>query len=281
MRRTAIALSATALVAALSACGGQGEETTQSAGDQHSGRASVTPVSNISALVSQANGSMDDKQTVTLNIDVSGGMPATARMGEQECQLDTAKSMMSCDGVTPMVMTKKAMYIKKPEAMSGSQGKPWAKMTFDANGMLGQSMAKMGKFRKFSDLEAMLPPGSTIIKTAKDNVDGKPAVRYEVTTDLTKAVEQGNEIAKSSRQMLVKQGITEIDQTIWIGPDELPLKVEAVTPSMTVMNQQVPETTTTVTYSDWGKPVDITVPPASEVSEMEMPQIPGMPQPPQ
>ncbi|MDR7301278.1 hypothetical protein [Haloactinomyces albus] len=280
MRRTAIALSTAALVTALGACGSQSGGTAQSAGSQDSGRKSIAPVSNISALVSKAGESMDKKQTVTLNIDISGGAPAMAGMGEQECRLDTAKSMMSCAGATPMVMTKKAMYIKMPEAMGGSRSKPWTKMTFDANGMLGQSMAKMGKFRKFSDLEAMLPPGSTITSTAEEQVSGKQAIRYEVTTDLTKAADQGSKLVKSSRQMLIKQGITELDQTIWVGSDGLPLKVKSVTPSMTVMNQQVPETTTTVTYSDWGKPVDITVPPASKVSEMEMPQIPGMPQPP-
>lgn len=280
MRRTAIALSATALVTALSACGGQTGETTQPAGEQDSVRKSVAPVGNISALVSQASGSMDDKQTVTLNIDISGDIPALAEVGRQECRLDTTKSMMACDGITATVMTKKAVYVKTPEAAEVPQGKPWTKMTFDANGFMGRSMAKMGQVQKFSDLEAMLPPGSTITETAQDEVNGKQAVRYEITTDLNKAAEQSSGIAKSSSRMLLERGVTEINQAVWVGSDDLPLKFRSVTPPMKVMKQQIPETTTTVTYSDWGKPVDITVPPASKVREREMPKIPGMPQPP-
>ncbi|MBA8825060.1 hypothetical protein FHX42_002411 [Saccharopolyspora lacisalsi] len=91
---------------------------------------------------------------------------------------------------------------------------------------------------------------------------------------------QRNELAEKSYQMLTKAGVTELNQTIWIGPERLPARVESVTPPMTVMGRQVPETTTTITYSDWGEPVKITVPPPEKVRESAMPKVPGISQPP-
>lgn len=275
MRRTTIALSSLALVTTLSACGSQSAGTAQ---PDSGAQDSVTPVNSISSLVSKTTGSMDEKQTVTMNIDISGGVPGMAEMGKQQCLVNFAETKMSCDGLAPMVMTEKAMYVIPPNGTDPA--KPWTKMSFDANGMMGQSMAKMGKVQKYSDLETMLPPGSTITNTAQDQVNGKRATRYEITTDLAKATAEGNELAKKSYQLLTDMGVTELNQTIWVGADQLPLKVESVTPAMTVMGREIPETTTTVTYSDWGDPVSITVPPANKVRETTMPKIPGMPQPP-
>ena len=50
---------------------------------------------------------------------------------------------------------------------------------------------------------------------------------------------------------------------MWVTPDGLLVKVEQ---SMTLeVSGQTIDSLTTVNYSDWGKPVDITAPPADEV----------------
>jgi hypothetical protein len=49
------------------------------------------------------------------------------------------------------------------------------------------------------------------------------------------------------------------ESVLWISDDNLPLRVDS-----RVVGGKTPQTTTTITYSDWGKPVSIAAPPASD-----------------
>ena len=127
-----------------------------------------------------------------------------------------------------------------------------------------------------TDLNEVVGSGTTIANSTEEQVDGQNTVRYELVTDVQQAAaEAESEAAKNSYQLLLDNGVTELKSTLWIGEDGLPVKAEAVNPAMNVMGREIPETTVTMTYSDWGAPVQITEPPADQVQEMNTPSMPN------
>ncbi len=271
MRRKTFALPALALAATLSACSGQTAGTAGPGGEK---APDVKPLSSISALVAQASGSVDENKTFTFTTEISGGTPAMAGLPPTTCEVDVTRALVSCDGAAQLIATRDAVYVRTPTP----DGKPWRKITLESGGMMNNAMGRLGKLRKFTDFSTMLPKGSTITGTAREQVDGTSATRYDVTTDITQAPKPGGELARFGLEVLRKAGITELRSTVWIGREGLPLKFRSTVPPFTVMDRQVPETTTTVTYSGWGEPVTITVPPASRVAEgAPMPKLPELP----
>ncbi|KAA5832878.1 hypothetical protein ABT337_11975 [Saccharopolyspora hirsuta] len=269
MRRIATALSAAALAATLGACSQGGSPT----GSDNAGDNSGSAITDISSLVNAAKTNMDEKKTVTVTFEGTG--PIAQLYTSMKCQVDAAAEAMGCSGgPTEMVVSKDGIFMKSPEMAQlagGDPSKPWLKMP--ANEEVAQQFGELGKI---SDFEAMLPPGSTITSSAEEQVNGKDATRYEVTTNLQEAAGAATTDAqKAGFKVMLDSGVTEIKQTVWVDSDKLPLQVKMTTPALKVQGQEIPETTLTVHYSDWGKPVNITTPPADQVQEM--PSLPGMP----
>ncbi|MEV0056906.1 hypothetical protein AB0H34_41265 [Saccharopolyspora shandongensis] len=261
VRRTTVALSAAALAITLGACSQGGTPASPGNAGQEQTESSSSPFKDISSLISSAKSNMDAKKTVTVSFEGTGAVQA---LGSTKCQLDIAQTEMACTGATEMVFTKDGMYIKSPELaqLSGDPSKPWLKMA--ANDSMAQQLGQLGKI---NDFESMLPPGSKITSSAKEQVDGQEATRYEIVTDLKEAAAGAKPEEKPAFQALADAGVTELKQTVWVDAEGLPLKTDSTTPALTVAGQQIPESTMTVHYSDWGKPVQITVPPADQVQE--------------
>ncbi|MER7009800.1 hypothetical protein ABT324_00025 [Saccharopolyspora sp. NPDC000359] len=270
MRRIATALSAAALAATLGACSQGGSPAGP---DNNAGDNAGSSITDISSLVNAAKTNMDEKKTVTVTFEGTG--PLAQLYTSMKCQVDAAAEAMGCSGgPSEMVVTAEGIFMKSPEMAQlagGGPSKPWLKMP--ANDETAQQFGELGKI---SDFEAMLPPGSTITSTAEEQVNGKDATRYEITTNLQEAASAATTDAqKQGFKLMLDSGVTEIKQTVWVDSDKLPLQVKMTTPAMNIQGQQIPETTLTVHYSDWGKPVTITAPPADQVQEM--PSMPGMP----
>nr|WP_218863659.1 hypothetical protein [Actinopolyspora biskrensis] len=257
-------LSALALISTLGACGSSPEQSGDSGNQQSSSDAALQ---NVSALVSQASTKMNDKKTVTMKVSAEGGAmqgsPA-AGLQNQTCQVDISNAKVACEGAGESIVTEDAVYIKMPG--QGQSGKPWMKQSLNSSG-LSKNMGQMGKMLQFSDIKSILPPGSEITDQKEVQLNGEQATRYDAVTDLQKAAAKSEGLQKSSFETLINAGVNEISKTLWVDSNNLLMKVESVTPSMKIAGQQIPESTRTITYSDWGEPVDITVPPASKVNE--------------
>ncbi|NHD18596.1 MULTISPECIES: hypothetical protein [unclassified Actinopolyspora] len=260
-------LSALALATTLGACGSSPEQSAQSDNNDDQQSSSDAALQDVSALVSQASTTMDSKKTVTMKISIEGGAmqgsPA-AGLQNQTCRADLNNARMACEGAGESVFTEDAVYMKMPG--QGQSGKPWMKQDLNSS-QISDSMGQLGKTMQFSNIESILPAGSEITDQQQVQLNGQQATRYDVTTDLQKAAAEAEGVQKKSAEMLINSGVTETEKTVWVDSNNLLMKVENVTPAMKIAGQQVPETTQTVTYSDWGEPVDITVPPASKVSE--------------
>ncbi|MER5392576.1 hypothetical protein [Saccharopolyspora sp. NPDC002686] len=268
MRRIATALSAVALAASLGACSQGGSPSGSNNADETNSGSSITDVS---SLVTAAKSTMDEKKTVTVSFEGTG--PLAQMYENMKCQVDVEKAAMGCGGgAVEMTINGDGIFMKSPQMaqLAGDPSKQWVKMP--ATEEMTQQFGELGKI---SDLQAMLPAGSSIQSSAEEQVDGKDATRYEVVTDLKKAAEEAPEAKKAGFKVLLDSGVTELKQTVWVDADKLPLKVAMTSPAMKVQGQDIPETKLTVRYADWGKPVEITTPPADQVQDM--PSTPGLP----
>ncbi|WP_243792220.1 hypothetical protein [Saccharopolyspora gloriosae] len=278
MRRTSIAVCTVALTATLGGCAlGQAPAGSGDSGAGESGTAQQGGAySDLASLVSGASQTMSENNSYKLSINAtvggSGGI-------QSDCDVDAAKSSMSCTGTTgEIIMTPEHTYMNNPQlnSLGGDPAKPWARIAKDSPAA-AVGGAQTAALSEASDFRKLLPEGSQFTQAGPDTVDGKQATRYEVVTDLNQVIASAEGLAKQSYEILLQGGVTEIKQTVWADEQGRPLKVEQITPPMNVMGKQLGESATTLTYSDWGKPVDVAEPDASQVRDFEMPglQPPG------
>lgn len=277
MRRTSIAVCTVALTATLGGCAlGQDPAGSGEAGSSDSEAQQGGVYDDLTSLVSGASQAMSENNSYKLSIDATLGGSGGIR---SDCDVDAAKSAMSCTGTTgEIVLTPEYTYMNNPQvnALGGDPAKPWARIGKDSPAA-AVGGAQTAALSEASDFRKLLPEGSRFTQAGPDTVDGTQATRYEVVTDLNQVIASAEGLAKKSYEMLLQGGVTEIKQTVWADEQGRPMKVEQITPPMNVMGTQVGESTTTLTYSGWGEPVNVTEPDASQVRDFEMPglQPPG------
>lgn len=265
MRRLAIGLTALALTG-VAACGtGQ---TTQSGGtpsgdSSEKTEQSLSPLSNISALGDAVGEAMRDSSTVKMSMRAENFPAEAAKMMNYDCDLELVGPSMHCDGFMDFIMESDTMYMRFPKEMREQQGmtKPWVEMSPEE---LGQTGTDFGELTKFGDIERMLPEGSEINEKRKTELDGEKAVRYDVTVDMNVLAEQGEGQNRSNAQEMLKGGVEELDYVFWVDERGLPMRIVAKMPPMPGAPA---DARMVVTYSDWGKEVDISAPPAEEVDK--------------
>ncbi|MFR9732124.1 hypothetical protein ACL03H_23105 [Saccharopolyspora sp. MS10] len=277
MRRTSIAVCTVALTATLGGCA-LGQSPGGSAESGSGDSASQGGVfGDLDGLVSAASSAMEEnksyKLSMTATLGEAGGM-------QSDCQVDAAREAMSCTGSTgETIMIDGDTYLNSPQlnSLGGEPGKPWARIAEDSpassvNGAQTAALSEAGDFRK------LLPEGSRFTPGGTETVNGEETTRYDVVTDVNKVIATAEEgIVKQSYEMLLRGGITELTQTVWVDEEGRPVKVEQITPPMTISGQRIGESTTTLSYSGWGEPVSVAAPDPSQVREFTMP---GLPQPP-
>jgi hypothetical protein len=99
-----------------------------------------------------------------------------------------------------------------------------------------------------------------IAGAAPDTVDGVPTVRYAIVVDLAKAAAQESDpTTKAQLQEQVRAGLSVVTSTLWLDALNRPVRSE--------VRQVLPGGTLSLTgsYRDWGRPVEIDAPPASQV----------------
>lgn len=146
--------------------------------------------------------------------------------------------------------------------------KPWVRVRSGSTGRLAQQFAPpiqavrdtadpATSFAQFGDAVA-------IVESAEEPLDGVPSARYKIRADLAKAAQ--NQTDPARRQAFaqsVRAGLTSIDYTMWLDAQNRMMRV--------LVDQRLPGNQGTFTfdarYRDWGQPVQITVPPPTQVAE--------------
>lgn len=160
---------------------------------------------------------------------------------------------------TGFVVLPDAVYLRVPA--DGSDDRPWVRVDPDDAGEgSAQLIAQADSLVERADLTGTMSryAAATTITAAEDDViEGDPAVRYTIVTDLARAAETATDPAvREQLEQQVRGGLTEISSTLWVDSSHRPLRSAA--------RQQLPGIGTlaiTSSYRDWGRTTEIVPPP--------------------
>lgn len=210
----------------------------------------------------KVNSSME----MTMQVRMS---PTFAMKGVMKTRIQGGPQLPGMEQPMEMIMVGDAMYMKAGPAMAKmSGGKPWARMSFKGatGGLGGGDLLKQAQRTGPAEQSKLLTGSKDVHEVGKETIDGVETTHYAGTVDLKNGF--GNfdgKTQKKFKELYDGLGADRTNIELWIGPDNLPRKqVTNMTMSMGTMK-------VTAFFSDYGKPVSISAPPANQVGEFKMP----------
>jgi len=272
MRKAGIALSAFALAMTLSACGDDGGSANNSGGNGNGGGSvAAASLADLAKSIGEQT-SETNSAHMTITADAAGQQLS----GEGDLSMAADKAAMSMDMTTPegtmsMVLLDNVFYLKLPQELE--PGKAWVKIdTKDDNpiakalGGLTEQMSKNADPR--ATLEQFEKSGE-ITDTKEEELDGVQTTHYTVTVDVEKlAANQEDPTMKSAMDQAIQGGLKDFPVDVWINEDDLPVRFVMDMPTPNPATGKSESVKMQIDYTDWGKPVDITAPPAAEIAEL-------------
>lgn len=234
------------------------ESTETSGGNAAPSAAGQLTEDNFNQVVNDA---MLAAKSVHLDMEMTMMGQTTTMTGNMVMDDDPSKLLMSIDMDAMGMSMKMLMADAKLYANMGelSQNK-WVDLTDStAAGDFEDSLTQSDPRAQMDALKDALTEFT--VSDSLETVNGVEAYRYDLTVDTNKVLAASGDAAalEAAGSSLPES----IKQVMWVTPDGLLVKVEQ---SMTLeVSGQTIDSLTTVNYSDWGKPVDITAPPADEV----------------
>jgi YD repeat-containing protein len=149
------------------------------------------------------------------------------------------------------------------------QGKNWIRIVPGGSDPLSKALGPiLTQLSTGMDLDAQLAGGKDARITAATRTDlgGIPVTKYTVVSSEKALLAQLDKFASTPelRNALRAQFTgAHTESLMWIDNENLPLRIDS-----RVLGGRAPGTTTTVTYSDWGRRVSIAVPPASDTVKL-------------
>lgn len=275
MRKTGIALSAFALAVTLGACGSDGGSGGNAGNTNNEGGGGTAAAANLSDLAK----SIGDQtaETNTAHMTITADAAGQQLTGEGDIKMSSSDAAMSMDMTTPegtisMVLVDKVFYIKLPQELE--PGKSWVKISPDDNNPVAKALSgATDQMTQNADPRATLQQfekAGEITSTKEEELDGKKTTHYTITVDVQKLADtQTDPTAKSALEESIKAGMKDFPVDVWIDEDDLPVRFKL---DMPVPDPSGSGTTATVKmqidYTDWGKPVDVTAPPAEQVAPL-------------
>jgi hypothetical protein len=178
-----------------------------------------------------------------------------------------------------MLLVDRTMYMKMPmlSQLGGGSMKPWLRMSLDELGAeSGVNIDELlQQSRQMDPIQntKMLTASKDVREVGKETVNGVETTHYTGTYRMEEAIaklpaDQQEAVRKATGQA----GMSPMNFDLWVDDQQLPRK-------MTMKGQMGPEgpMTMTMTYRDFGKPVQVTAPPAGQVTDFSklMESMPG------
>lgn len=162
---------------------------------------------------------------------------------------------------TGFVVLPDAVFLRAPGAPAD---RPWVRVDLDDDTAETQAqIALADQVAERADPTGTLSRYATatlITDAADDVIEGDPAVRYTIVTDLARAAETTTDpTLRAQLEQQVRGGLARVTSTLWVDAAHRPLRSSA--------RQELPGIGTlavTSTYRDWGQTADIQ-PPADEL----------------
>jgi hypothetical protein len=262
--RTIARLTCGVAVVAL-ALAGCSKETGTPVGSGPGADAKVDSLVTLADLVKRKS---TEKQAAHVTIAVDAGGEAITGAGDMRFGDKPAMDLkMSVPEMAELTLrfVDGVFYFKLPE--EPEPGKPWVKI--DTNGTdelsqaLGNVVAQMKDSGDPSQLLSNLQRAGTITATKTEQLNGKSTTHYTVTVDVAKLAAQQPALAAAT-----KAGISSFPLDVWLDADNLPARITVNTPYTDPKTQQTAQVKVQADYTDWGKRVDVTAPPAGEIAKL-------------
>jgi hypothetical protein len=156
-----------------------------------------------------------------------------------------------------------AQYVKMPPQLQRVVGKPWIKVDLaQAAEAAGLDLSQFTKQLENCDPAKqirMLLAGGKLRVVGEETVDGVKTVHYAGTVPLDDYLDQVAPDARAkAKANLDKAGVKEIATELWVDEQYQPRRAELT----------MGEVDTRITYTDYGKPVNVVVPPAAETMDL-------------
>jgi hypothetical protein len=226
----------------------------------------VRAASQRAASVGTSSVSIDMKMTVAGHvIDATGGGAFDYRRGVGYMSLD-----MNGVGMMQEVVTKKAFYMRFPDALRAALGtnRPWLEMRFSTlKAASGVDMSKLMNANPTGDPSSMLrvlSQARVVHQDGTENVRGVPTTRYSVTATmgellraegLTSAIDLSKQPAGTADQ--------QIHFVVSVDKQGLPRRLVMSTNLAGMGSMDM-----TMDMFDFGAPVEVSVPPSSIVTDI-------------
>jgi hypothetical protein len=264
------AVAASLAVLAAAGCSGSGGGTTSATGGTTTGGNSAA-LSLVADAMNKANSAGTVKITGTVT-SPSSTTPITMTAEEQYSpQLEMSMSMQLNGQSLNEIMIGSKIYMSYPALASMMGGKQWGEIDLtQASGSLGSLSSLVDSAQSenpTTQISALVASGD-VAKVGTETVDGQQTTHYSgtLTPGELAGVANGGHLTAGQISTLKSEmqsaGITSETVDLWVASSGLPveLKFAAKTSAGTSAGD--------MKLSDWGAPVSVGAPPASEVYDM-------------
>lgn len=263
------ALAVAACLALVAGCGG-GDDAAEpsSSASSSSGSAAAEPteetapaeltVDDFGDRVSEA---FEEAGTVAFELDQTTAGQESSGSGQADLTGDELSSQVDLDtaqGTISVIATDGLFYLRSEQLVPGGK---WLEVDPDADTGLGALIGQLGGSSDPAASIEVLRGATEVTATGEEEIDGTPTTAYRVVLP-REAVADSLGADPQVEQLLPET----LEYDVWVDADDL---VRRVTSTVEV---QGASSTTTVTYTDYGQPVDVQAPPAAQVTD----QVPGL-----
>lgn len=265
------ALAVAASLALVAGCGGGDDVADQQASaspsaessapsDDGSGDAAAgeLTVDDFGDRVSEA---FQEAGSVAFELDQTTAGQESSGSGQADLTGDELSSQVDLDtaqGTISVIATGGLFYLRSDQLVPGGK---WLEIDPDADSGLGALIGQLGGSSDPAASIEVLGGATEVTATGEEEIDGTPTTAYRVVLP-REAVADSLGADPQVAQLLPET----LEYDVWVDADDL---VRRVTSTVEV---QGASSTTTVTYTDYGQPVDVQAPPAAQVTD----QVPGL-----
>ncbi|MEW2355254.1 hypothetical protein [Spirillospora sp. NPDC029432] len=268
--------AATTLVLALTGCLGEGKERADQAREaikqtaaQVLGKAAQKSGQINSFRMGMSIAGTAEGQTTQMNARIEMRLRPDVAMGMNFDSMNVGGQRVPA---YEMRVVGDAMYMKMPGLEEATGGKPWGRVAIselsrDITGGLNMQQA-MEQARRQSPAEQtkMFTASKNAREVGTETVEGVRTRHYAGTVSVEEALAQLDaENQQAMRQSYQQLGVTEIPFDVWVGDDDLPRKISVKVAA------GANEMTTTATYSDYNRPVNVVAPATAETGDLNLP----------
>jgi hypothetical protein len=174
-------------------------------------------------------------------------------------------------GQMDMRLVGDVLYLRLPQEIT--PGKPWVRVDPNGNDPISRTLgAGLRQLKQNGDPSQTLKQfegAGVITAKADEQLNGKATTRYSITIDMKKvAASQTDPDLRKMIDQALQSGVDTFPMQLWLDQENLPVRTTMEIPFKNPSTQQVDQIRISIDYSEWGKPVEVSAPPAEQVSEV-------------